>query len=240
MTYLLALVAAIGGALLGFFLGAGAGSVLATALGVSSFEGASGYFAIAIGLLGGLIGLLTGGTLMLRRRGHRGFGAMGGRLILVLAGLAALVFAGVQIRLATLENFPGGLNPQLHFEIRLPAGAPEPNRRLLDFEMQAGSQRSGGLLKDEWLRRDGERLVLSGFVPLYTRTAQRVLVMSQGDGPKVAFLIRLSATPKVSEQFGEWQAGGMVLTSPPESQPHATTGPDARYEIRYRVPDWTK
>jgi hypothetical protein len=96
--------------------------------------------------------------------------------------------------------------------------------------MQAGTQRSGGLLKDDWLRRDGERLVLSGFVPLYTRTSQRVLVMSIGER-KVAFRIGLAATPQVSDEFGPWQHVDLL------NEEKTRRAADV-YEIRYRVPEW--
>ena len=58
MTYLLALLAALVGAALGFALGAAAAGLLAPVLGITSFEGASGYFAVFIGgPIGGLAGL---------------------------------------------------------------------------------------------------------------------------------------------------------------------------------------
>lgn len=179
MNLIFALLGGIAGACASFLLGVGIGALLASTLGISSFEGASGYFTIAIGLIGGVIGLIAGIVLVLRiKGGYRRPGAILGRTALVLGGLAALVFIGIQIRLATLEHFPGNIVPQLHFEIRLPTGASEPQRRGIDFEMQAGSQRSGGQFKDPWLRRDGERYVLSGFVPLYTRTSRRILVVT--------------------------------------------------------------
>jgi hypothetical protein len=170
--------------------------------------------------------------------GHRSFGAIAGRGALVIAGLAVLVVAGVQIRLATLESFPGNQAPQMDFEIRLPSGAATPNRQGLDFEMQAGSQRSGGLLRDAWLRDDGGRPVLVGFVPLYTRTSQRILVMSRPGEPKLLFQIRLSATPSPSKQFGEWRRVDYVDDMKPESQPRVPTGAEA-FDIRYRVPEPT-
>jgi hypothetical protein len=113
MTYILAVLAALVGAAAGFAIGLVAGAVLAGALGISSFEGASGYFAAAIGLFGGLIGALAAIVFVLRRSGHRGCAAIAGRGALVLGAIALLAFGAVQIRLATLENFPGGQNPQL-------------------------------------------------------------------------------------------------------------------------------
>jgi hypothetical protein len=126
----------------------------------------------------------------------------------------------------------------MDFEIHLPASAAIPSRQGLDFEMQAGSQRSGGRLRDEWLRRDGERPVLVGFIPLYTRTSQRTLVVSRPGEPKLIFHIRLSATPAVSGKYGEWRRVDFLDDMKADSQPRRPSPAD-NFEIRYRVPDWT-
>jgi hypothetical protein len=61
MIYILAFLAGVIGAGAGFFLAAVLGSVLAGALGGSSFEGAAGYLAVfGFGPVGGLIGLILG------------------------------------------------------------------------------------------------------------------------------------------------------------------------------------
>ncbi|MFN3657898.1 MAG: hypothetical protein ACK4UO_11645 [Pseudolabrys sp.] len=238
MTYLLAILAAIAGGAVGGVAGTLLGGVLAPVFGVTGFEGAAGYFAVFLfGLPGGVIGLVTGLWLVFRYKGgHRGFSAIAGRSMIVIAALGAIAFAAIQFQLATSENFASGPSPQMDFEVRLP-----PNttiaRQGLDFEMQAGSQRSGGLLRDPWLRQDGDRAVLVGFVPLYTRTSQRMLVMSRPGEPKLLFSIRLSATPKTSDDFGAWQRVDFIDEAKADSSPRRP-GPAEDYEIRYRVPDW--
>ncbi len=241
MVYLLAFLAGIAGAVIGYLLAAALGAAIAPMLGITGFEGAAGYFAgFVVGPVGGLVGLALGLWLVFRYKGgYRSLSAIAGRSMIVIAGIAVVVIAGILIRMATLENFPGGQNPQLDFEIRLPPSAAEPSRQGLDFEMQAGSQRSGGLLRSEWLRRDGERPVLVGFVPLYTRTSQRMLVMSRPGEPKLIFRIRLSATPAVSEQYGAWQRVDFVDDLKADSQPRPPTAAEA-FEIRYRVPEWRR
>jgi hypothetical protein len=238
MTLLLALLGGIAGAVAGFLLGLGIGSLLVPAFGITGFEGASGYFAVAIGLLGGGTGLIAGIVLILRYKGGlRRPGAILGRTALVLGGLAALIVIGIQIRLATLEHFPGNIVPQLHFEIRLPAEAAQPQRQGIDFEMLAGSQRSGGQFKDPWLRRDGERYVLSGFVPLYTRTSQRILVVTMPGQPRLLFSIGLASTPRPSAGFGEWQRVNFVDDLRPDGEPRRPDGAE-RFDIRFYVPEW--
>lgn len=240
MGYLLALLAGIAGAVAGFFLGVGIGSVLVPILHISSFEGGAGYFVVFIGLIAGLIGGIAGIILTLRYQGgERKAGRVLGKTALVIAGIGFLVFAGIQIRLATMENFPGGnLTPTLEFEIRLPAGMSAPERRKIDFEMQAGSQRSGGQLHDEWMRTEGDRVVLSGFVQLYTRTSSRILVVTLPDQPRLLFQIGLAATPRVSEDFGKWQSVNFIDEMKADSQPRKP-GAAETFEIRYKVPDWT-
>src|SRR5688500_16668399 len=96
MTYVLALVAGIVSGGLGFALGTAAGGLVAAALGITSFEGASGYFAVFIGgPIGGFLGLVLGPLLVLRRAGHRSATALGRRLVLVIAGVIALGAAGL-------------------------------------------------------------------------------------------------------------------------------------------------
>jgi hypothetical protein len=241
MTYFLALLAGIAGAVAGFFLGAGIGTLLVPVFQISSFEGGAGYFAIAIGLLGSLICGIAGIVLTLRYRGGtRGFGRTLGKTALVIAALGMLVYAGIQLKLATSEHFGGGnINPTMEFEIRLPAGMDAPERRTIDFEMQAGSQRSGGQFHDDWMRREDNRVVLSGFVPLYTRTSSRILVVTMPGQPKLLFQIGLAATPKTSDTYGTWQAVNFVDDMKADSQPRKPNAPEA-LEIRYKVQDWTK
>ena len=120
MTYLLALLVALVGAALGFALGAAAAGLLAPVLGITSFEGASGYFAVFIGgPIGGLAGLVLGALLVLRRAGHRG-AAVGGRVALVFVGVVGLAAAGVAAfwLMRPLVN-ANGPAPRLVFEIRL-------------------------------------------------------------------------------------------------------------------------
>src|SRR5215510_2851659 len=128
MTYLLSVLAALLGAGLGFVAFAAVAGLLAPLLGISSFEGAAGYFAIFLaGPLGALIGLVCAPLLVLRRRGHRNLSALGGRLALAVGsvvGLAALVLAGFwYMRPIANSNGPP---PELVFEIRLPPGTAVP------------------------------------------------------------------------------------------------------------------
>ncbi len=191
------------------------------------------------GPVGGLIGLVLGLWFVFRYKGgHRTFSAIASRSAIVIVAIVVVAAIGVQVRLATVD-FNNGLTPQLEFEIRLPANTVVGDRLKMDVEMQAGTQRSGGFWRDAWLRHDGDRPVLAGFVPLYTRTSQRVLVFSRAGEPKLLFNIRLSATPAPSDQYGAWQRVDFIDDMKAESTPRRPGDAEA-YDIRYRVPDWTK
>lgn len=239
MVYLIALLAGLLMAAIGAVLGLAFGSALAGAFGISSFEGAAGYFAVSIAILAGFVGLIAGIVLALWIKGGiSGFFALGARTAVLLVVVAAIATGGVLIRLATVEHFSGG-NPTLEFEIRLPAGMPAPERGKIDFEMQAGSQRSGGLFKDEWMRREDNRAVLAGLVPLYTRTSSRILVVTLPGQPKLLFQLGLSATPKASNDYGAWQRVSHLDDMKQDSRPRRPNA-DETFEIRFKVPDWNK
>src|SRR5690242_10774956 len=107
MTYLLALLAAVAGAVLGYLGAAGIGAVLAAAFRMSSFEGASGYFvAFVAGPIGAIAGLVLGMYLALRLHGgFSGFSAIAGRMAMIVVAIGVLTAGGILIRLATLDPF---------------------------------------------------------------------------------------------------------------------------------------
>jgi MFS family permease len=237
MTFVLALLAAIVGGAIGAGLGVTIAAMLAPALGISSFEGASGYFAVFIGgPIGALLGIVLGAVLVLRWRGSRGFGAIGGRLSLVVIGIMAIATGvmGVLYLSQDIVN-PNGAAPQLVFEIRLPAGAmpPGPNER--PIELTTSKNRMPALMDREVARKDGDRPVIAGLVEMYYRTSQRMLVMTLPDKTDVLFNIKLASVPKHSPEFSAWHRADYI-GEPGKSQTRRATATD-NYEIRYRA-DW--
>jgi hypothetical protein len=239
MTFIYAIIAGIVGAAAGWLLTALVTTVIAGMLGVSNFEGAIGFLAIwGTGPIGGLFGLLFGMFAVLRYRGgYRSFGAIAARGIAAVAVIATLGAITISFMIANIEHFSDG-NPTMHFEIRLPAGLTIAERTSVTIEMQAGSQRSDGYFNDAWLRADGDRAVLSGFVPLYTRTSLRMLVLKMPDQKRLIFSIALSATPAKSESFGAWRRVDMIDDGKASDRPRRSDAAD-QYEIRVHVPDWT-
>ena len=233
MTYALTLLAAIVGGALGFALGAAAAAALAPALGITGFEGAAGYFAIFIGgPIGGLLGLVLGSVFVLRRAGHRGLGAIGGRIALAVAGV-------VGIGAATLAVFwiarpvinTNGLAPQLVFEIRLPPGMTPPTASGFAIELQTSKNRMPGRLEKP--QQEEGRTVLAGSVEMYYRTWQRTLVLTMADKTDVLFSLSLGLSPAHAREFGGWQAASYI-GEPGKDEARRATAAD-RYEIRYRT-----
>ena len=235
MNLLVAALCGIVGAIAGFAAGLALGSLLADVLSVSSVEGASGYFAVGIGLLTGIAGFFAAIVLTLRYQGgYRGFGAIAGRTLAVVAALAVLVAGAIVYRLATVEHFSGA-SPRMHFEIRLPAGLAAPDLRRIDAEMQAGSQRSGATFREPRLEND--RVVIPGVIELYTRTAQRILVFRMPGQPRILFRIGLAATPRVSDAFGPWQRADFIDDGAQIVQRRKPKDTED-FDIRIRVPAW--
>lgn len=228
---IVAALAGLLGAAAGFGIGLVLGGLLASALSIPSFEGAAGYFTVLMALICGSIGFISAGAFALRYQGHRGLVAVAWRLGAIIAVLGTLATAAMMYRLATVEHFSGA-SPRMNFEIRLPAGMAAPDLKRIDAEMQAGSQRSGATFREP--RQENGRIIIPGVIPLYTRTAQRMLVVSLPATPKLLFSIRLDATPKPAKEFGAWQRVNFVDDGKADSQPRKPRA-DEDFDIRYFV-----
>lgn len=234
-TYLLALIAGVVGGGLGFALGTAAAGLVAAALGITSFEGASGYFAVFVGgPIGGLLGLVVAPLLVLRRAGHRSTAALGGRLALVFVGViaigAAVVGAFWIMRPFVNANGPA---PQLVFEIRLPPGSVPPDPKATSIELQTSKNLMPATL--EKIRLEDGRAVISGRVDLYFRVWQRMLVLTMPDKIDVLFELPLGMSPSHTRSLGAWQRAD-YLAEPGKDAARRTTAAD-QYDIRYRV-EW--
>jgi hypothetical protein len=235
MTYALALLAGIVGGALGGALGVAAASALASALGISSFEGASGYFAVFIGgPIGGVLGFVLGASLVLRRAGHRSVGALGGRLAAIfmgVVGIGAAVLAGFWFLRPVLNS--GGAPPQLVFEIRLPPGAAPTNVSDWSIMLQTSQNRMPGSLDAP--RQEQGRTVIPGRVELYYRSWSRLLVATMPDKTDLLFELSLGLGAAHSRTFSSWQRADYI-GEPGKDQARRPT-PSDQYEIRYRA-DW--
>jgi len=236
-TFLIALIGGVVGLVAGFFAGAFAGMGIAAATHMSTFEGAAGYFAVLVGLIGALIGLFLGVWLALRMQGTRksigavmSYGALSlGMIVAISAGVIMLMLLFDE----TLNR--NAAKPQAIFEIRLPPGTKlDANRRGIEVELNTDKNSMPAFFDKEW-RSDGERPVISGGVELAFRTSSRILVLKIKGEPDRLFKLNLSGKPGHSDDFGPWQPIDWVAEANAQ-QPRKATAAD-KYEIRYRVRD---
>ena len=236
MTFLLALLAGIVGAVGGYLLAAVGCAALAPLLGISSFEGEAGYFAAFLcGPLGAIVGLIAGIVLVLRRRGVRAFGAVTGRLALVVASITALVAAGIGVMYMNRDLVSSnGAPPQLAFEIRLPPGATAPAPDDITVHLDSTKGHLPGALFAGKFRRDGDRPVIVGAVDIPYRESRRLLVLRLPRQPDRLFLLDIGRDPGHAKELGPWHRVDYIAEAGQEPR-RATEHDD--YEVRYR-PVW--
>lgn len=241
MTYLLAGMAALVCAAAGWIGAAALGSVIAGAMGVTTFEGARGMVAAWLfGPIGALTGLCAGLWLVLRYYGgYTALGEIAWRGGAIALGLVAIAAAAVVFRLHTLPMLGGGrgLPPQLVFEIRVPAAIALPEEKhQLRIELHTDKNSADALLTGPWPPPDGPEpgtRIIEGLVDLYFRTSQRTIVMKLRDGRSMLFVPRLRANPAASQDLGPWMALDWVDES--GAKEPRRPRPDEALAIRYRV-----
>ena len=148
MRSLVGLLWALSGAIVGLIVGLVGASVFASVTDMTSREGASGYFVIAVGLIGAIIGLIAGLVMYGRSApagqgaAHIGAGTLG--FVALVGAVAILLWAFMQLREAPLEYDGAMANLELEFRIRstdLPASSSD---GLLNVEVQTAKTRPEG------------------------------------------------------------------------------------------------
>jgi hypothetical protein len=233
MIYVLAAIAGMIAAVVGWLVVGAITVWIAGLCGVSDFEGGRGMLAfLAIGPIGGLISMVLAAWLVIRAgSGAATFESGALRLLAVLAGIAAVVAVGIWIALQMGDTYTDSLPPTLEFEIRLPVSMAQPDvsasRIELDTDKNVGASRIiGGWTSGPYGR------VLAGEVSLDFKTSARLLVVALPDQPTRLFRLRLARDPASSE-FTQWLRADHIDESK-EAQPRAAP-PDDPMELRYRV-----
>ena len=226
-------VAAVAG-LVGFgvfaFLGAALASLLAAGpLHISAREGEAGYFAIAIGLLSGVLGFVVTVWLVLRRRGVRGIKVLVGAtaafaVIIVSAASVVGIWYSMQPHVLNLN----GPEPLLRLEIHAPANI----AIFADATAELTTDRNSA---DVVLEKPDETATRRGYVPLYYRTSHRLLAVKFPNGGARLYNIRLPANPmpKKYHEWSPWYKPDFVAEPGSTGPKKADGGPDI--EVRYHV-----
>lgn len=235
MAVLLAMVLGLAGGAVAFFLGALLASVAAGVFHMSNIEGARGYFAVAIGALTGLAGMIVTMIITLRWRGVTSLaGVLGGSLASV-GGVAALAAAGFGLYYMAIPHYihPKGPPVYLKFEIAPPPGGATPDLSTWEVELNTDKNTINGYWdRDAHNQMDG-RPVADGRVELHYRTRQRLLVVTMPDQQRRMFRLPLPADPTGARfrNWSEWRkadfAEGPGLNGP--------TSRSSDYLIRYLV-----
>jgi hypothetical protein len=173
-----------------------------------------------------------------RKRGIRGVWptlwrtiATGGAIVgLIVLGVAAypIVFPSEYI-------VQSGVEPLLEAEIRLPAGAFVPaDRNFVRIRLDTDKSQHDAVLDDDWKRTEADgRIVLTGRIPLYFRTRQRIVSLRIPTVPDRVFLLDLAADPRRASDYGAWRPETPV-TKAGGGQARAPAAGTAA-EIRVRV-----
>jgi hypothetical protein len=202
--------------------------------GMSDFEGGRGMFAfLFVGPIGGLISMVLAAWLVLRTdKSHVRGGATLARIALVLGAIAAILAAGIGLRLYTIDTYSNEAPPMLAFELRVPATVAVPARAQVTVELHTDKNVGSGQLFEEWSQRDGHH-VITGGVPLAFKTSSRILVVSLAEQPTRLYRLPLARNPSSTATMSEWQRADH-LDVRGEDEPRKAPADDP-LEMRYRV-----
>lgn len=237
MRSLVGLLWALGGGVAGlviFIIGA---NVFASATDMSTREGARGYFVVAIGLLGAIIGIIAG-LVLYSRSAPSGQGAANfGSGVLGLAALVAAIVLGGWVFMQSREAplmYNGDTQATLEMEFRikttdLPATM-EP--RWLSVEVQTAKTRPEGTPSWSSKRVEGEYTIIPvSQGPLY-RSGSRMIVVRVGEQQVEVFSPPMKRTPDPKADWSEWYRPRVV------DPPYGVTPPaplKSMLELRYKL-----
>ena len=174
---------------------------------------ASGLLALfGIGPIGAIAGLVLGTRLamLVPRSEHTGSLARNSlksfAALVVLCAAAGTAYYVYAVNTATPWLNPNAANPQLEFEVRLPANTALP-ASLADvaFDLQTDVNTMPAEPAFTRIRQDGDQPVVAGQVDLAYRTAHRQLLVRIKDQPDRLYPIGLSAKAPHTPHFGAWQ-----------------------------------
>lgn len=236
MRILLGLLWALAGGVIGGIAGIAGASVYANVTNMSNREGASGYFVIAIGLVGAVLGIITGLVFYGRSAPSGQASAYTGSGTLGFVGLVAAVAFGLwafmQMREAPLMYG----NAQANFEIEfralstdVPADA---DARWLNVEVQTTKTRPEGTVLWSRHRVEGEYTIIPVVQGPFYRAGNRMIVVRVGKLQTEVFSPPIKRTPNAKAPWSEWYRP-QVVDPPYGVTPSAPL--KSKLELRYRV-----
>lgn len=210
MTIVYAVLAAIVGALAGWFGSAMIYMSVMLATGASDREGALAMGAFfGIGPVGGIVGALAGAGLVLYFRRRSAGPTMGKTAFITLAVVVGALFAGFNWLNSSISKpqFSGhGTKPVMLYEIEVTdAGWPKPENHDGQVEMHSFDR----LIypQNTGQRHDSENGLhtVSGEIALLHKIERRQLAYWMSDKEVYYFDLQLPKVPDAQDAFGEWR-----------------------------------
>ena len=236
MRSLVGLLWALGGAIVGLIIGLVGASVFASVTNMSTREGASGYFVIAIGLITAVIGLVAGLVLYGRSAptgqgaAHTGSGSLG--FVVLVAAVALSLWAFLQLREAPLKYNGAMASLELEFRVKSADLPTSSSDRWLNVEVQTTKTRPEGTVIWSSKRDEGEYTIIPVVQgPLY-RSGSRMIVVRVGEEQVEVFSPPMKRTPDPKAGWSEWYRPRVV------DPPYGVVPPAAlksKLELRYRI-----
>lgn len=227
---------ALGGAVAGFIAGAVVATAISAITHASNREGAQGYFMMALGLIGALIGLIAG-ILLYARTAPTGQGAAfvgSGTLgvLGVVAAIAVALWAFMNLREAPVEYDGALANLEMEFRVLTAALPADASDRWIDVEVQTTKTRPVGTVMWSTKRTEGAYTIIPVVQgPLY-RAGSRFIVARINEGHSEMFMPPMKRTPDPKADWSEWYKPTSV------DPPYGVVPPTpltALLEMRYRV-----
>jgi hypothetical protein len=228
---LLGILGGIIGLVIGALLGLLLGSLLASAFHVTTMEGAAGYFAVTVALIITAIVTPLSIILTLYWRGVRRIWLLIGLFIVCVSifGIAAASFGAWYMAQPHILN-ANGPTPLLEFEVKGPDGVTADS--IGEFEVKLDTDRNS--MPGYWHDPTNDHGVRAGYVELYFRTSQRLLVLRSPDNDDRIFQLNLPTNPMRPKyrDWSDWKKPNFVAKNG-EQPSRPADGDD--YRIRYKV-----
>ena len=231
--FFVALLTAIVGCLLAFFVG----DYLTKLAHVPEMEGQRGmtvvFLCAPLGILAGLvIGIVS--AILVRRPGLSGFLIAQSWSLLIVCGIAGLL-AGISYLLSDKPPRIDGKRLELQFELRAPATfkiPDQPDGYSIQVSLYTDNQQTRFAFID-WngITKDAEHIIIPGTVPLLTHSKTRSLLASISNEPAGSQFIELKIPPtprKEDETWSDWIFATQRANLSPVSE-------SERMALRYRV-----
>jgi hypothetical protein len=231
---LLAVLLVITWTIAGFALGLIGGTEFLLFSGMPNKEGYPAMLAfMGFSPIGALAGLIAGIWVARAWRDNL-------RRLQIAAGVPLSAFAVVAV-VAVLDGYRNSPPPERHVyalftvELRLPAGVPVPAREDMFVELRhdkPDETMTASFYPGDWdRRRDGDLVVVQGFIDTWSRNTNRTIAVRAGNGATHLFKINEPPEPE-DTKFTAWRQADSVE---PAGAPPRAAKPREDIEFRYKV-----